>query len=29
MEVKAIDVHIHLYDEVALKAAGPRAEQMA
>ena len=29
MNVKAIDVHIHLQDEVAIKAMGPRAEQMA
>jgi hypothetical protein len=29
MEVKAIDVHIHLNDELAIKAMGPRAEQMA
>jgi predicted TIM-barrel fold metal-dependent hydrolase len=29
MELKAIDVHIHLWDEVAIKAAGPRAEQMS
>lgn len=29
MEVKAIDVHVHLNDAVSLKARGPRAEQMA
>lgn len=29
MEVKAIDVHVHLNDDVSLKARGPRAEQMA
>ena len=29
MEVKAIDVHVHLSDELTIKAAGKRAEQMA
>lgn len=29
MEVIAIDVHVHLCDEAALKARGPRAQQMA
>ncbi|MBI4494795.1 MAG: amidohydrolase [Chloroflexi bacterium] len=29
MEVKAIDIHIHLSDEAAIKAMGARAQQMA
>src|ERR1041384_2761346 len=29
MEVTAIDVHVHLCDELTLKAKGPRTQQMA
>ena len=29
MEVTAIDVHVHLCDELTLKSKGPRAQQMA
>src|SRR5579884_2194245 len=29
MELKAIDIHVHLCDEVTLKAMGPKHEQMA
>ncbi|MEE9145040.1 MAG: amidohydrolase family protein [Candidatus Binatia bacterium] len=29
MEVKAIDVHVHLSDELTMKAKGPRVQQMA
>lgn len=28
-EVRAIDIHVHLSDEAAIKAAGPRHQQMA
>ncbi|MDA1216283.1 MAG: 4-hydroxyphenyl-beta-ketoacyl-CoA hydrolase, partial [Chloroflexi bacterium] len=29
MEVKAIDVHVHLSDELTIKDAGKRTERMA
>ena len=29
MEVKAIDVHVHMSDEASIKARGARAQQMA
>ena len=29
MEVTAIDVHVHLSDELSIKAKGARAQQMA